>query len=198
MASYSAMGQRMAQIKGELFKSPLWQGRPSLEAEAEREASRLERIGSELELITRDLTSGEHLALARLASLRRNVERAHRWDVSQSLHQRLNDARALKEEANQLAEMIGHLLDNNRPNLLQAADTFKDLAEALEKAFGHQHHGHAVTLHTAQGDAFYGQVPQANFFAASDASVSSLVPVMIFAISGLRWLAARLRQKDSH
>src|SRR6185295_7526394 len=106
MADLSAIRANIAQIREQLFQSPVFiAGRPDSAAKAEKEAARLEKWSESLRIAIRDLKSSESLIRLRESELR-TVPRDRRWSVEQSLKQLGENVRAVKQEAETLAELV--------------------------------------------------------------------------------------------
>jgi hypothetical protein len=139
MADLSAIRGQLARLRQEILTCSVFMaGRPNDATKAAEEASRLERIATNLQIILRDLQSGENLLRVRESQLHQ-VPQQQRYSAQQSLNQMAENVRALSSDAKILAELVRDLLDRNGLlNPMQKAKDFLDLAGDLDKICGHE------------------------------------------------------------
>jgi hypothetical protein len=187
MADLSAIRANIAQMKQQLLNSPvLVTGRPDSAAKAEKEAARLEQFGESLRTIIRDLNSSESLIRLRESELK-TIPRDRRWSAEQSLKQLGENVRAVKQEAEALAELVRDLLDRNGLlNPIQKTKAIIDLLREFEKGSDMQ----AILQH-ATSRATIGP-PQ-----AGSISLTGIVPALAFVYLALKILARKFRSQSN-
>lgn len=163
------------------FMDALFKGAPEEPQERNIRLAELERIGNSLRLILRDIQNEQN----RLDAMQRNlgnVPRDNRWSANQSLNQQQTNLQNARKQAEDLAEAVRQLMNKNGLlSPLQMSMKLKDLIENMEKS------GQAV--HQIMSELGVPSITQPH---AEQPSISSLIPVIVFVIYGIR----RITRKD--
>jgi hypothetical protein len=185
MADLSAIRANIAVMKQQLLNSPVFvTGRPDSAAKAEKEATRLEQFSESLRITIRDLNSSESLIRLRESELK-TIPRDRRWSAEQSLKQLGENVRAVKQEAEALAELVRDLLDRNGLlNPIQKTKAIVDLLKEFERGSGSD--AQAILQHVSSR-ATIGPPP------AGAISLAGIAPALAFVYIALKILARRLR-----
>jgi hypothetical protein len=188
MADLSAMRANIARIRQQLLLSPVFQrGRPDSAEKADQEAAKLERFAENLRLIIRDLGSSEALIRLRESELP-TIPRERRYSAEQSLQQLGENVRAVKEEAEALAQLVKDLLESNGLlNPIQRSKAMMDLMKELEKTAGHELQAQIAQMgHTSIGPVPHGSI-----------SIAGIIPPLAFAYLALKLLIRKLSRRSN-
>jgi tRNA nucleotidyltransferase/poly(A) polymerase len=171
------------------FMDALFKGAPEEQQERNIRLAELERIGNSLRLILRDIQNEQN----RLDAMQRNlgnVPRDNRWSANQSLNQQQTNLQNARKQAEDLAEAVRQLMNKNGLlSPLQMSMKLKDLLENIEKSVDQ---GQAV--HQIMSELGVPSITQAH---AEQPSVSSLIPVIVFIIYGIRRITGKGRGSSS-
>jgi hypothetical protein len=171
------------------FMDALVKGAPEEMQERNVRLTEMERILESLRIIVRDLQNEEHL----LQAMKRNLGKTtseNRWQANQSLDQRQRNLQNAKKQAMDLAEVVRQLMiKNGFLSGFQIGMNVKDLMENLEKSAEQGHAIHQIMVEMG--------VPTISMAQTEAASVSSIIPVLIFAIYGIRRIAGKGQQSSS-
>jgi hypothetical protein len=191
MVELSMVTTRLQLMQQQLhpMMNAFFQGAPEDVEERNRRLAELERMGENVRIIVRDIRSEQN----RLEVAQRNMgglPRDNRWSANQSLNQRQQDLQNAVMQAQGLAESIRQLMDKNgflsKP---QMAMKLMDLIENMEKS---AEQGQAIhQIISELGGPAITQAP------AEHASVSTLVPVLVFVIYGIRRITGKNRGSSS-
>jgi tRNA nucleotidyltransferase/poly(A) polymerase len=165
------------------FMDALFKGAPEEQQERNIRLAELERIGNSLRLILRDIQNEQN----RLDAMQRNlgnVPRDNRWSANQSLNQQQTNLQNARKQAEDLAEAVRQLMNKNGLlSPLQMSMKLKDLLENIEKSVDQ---GQAV--HQIMSELGVPSITQPH---AEQPAVSSLIPVIVFIIYGLRRITGK-------
>jgi hypothetical protein len=164
-------------------------GAPEEVEERNLRLAELDRIGEDLRIMFRDICSEQN----RLEVAQRNmggISRDNRWAANQSINQRQQNLQNAFMVAQGLAESIRQLMDKNgflsKPQMVMK---LMDLIENMEKS---AEQGQAIhQIMTKLG------MPAISLPPAEHASVSTLVPVLVFAIYGIRRITGKNQGSSS-
>lgn len=158
----------------------------------EERAAQLERISEELRLVLRDLKSSESRIQVQRSALRTAVPREKRWSAAQSLAQREDNIRSVRDEAERLADRVRKLLEQNGfISPMDAAKKITELMEQIEKLTGHIGSAQPIALQRAASGPAY--LPASGTPAGTVTELHSFVPLVTFAYLGVRLVVRRLR-----
>jgi len=167
------------------FTDALFKGAHEEPQERNVRLAELERIGDSLRLIIRDIHNEQNRLQAMQLNLG-NVPRNNRWSANQSLNQHQTNLQNARKQAEDLGEAVRQLMNKNGLlSPVQMSMKLKDLVENIEKAADQ---GQAI--HQIMSELGVPSITQAR---AEQPSVSSLIPVIVFIIYGLRRLTGKDR-----
>ncbi len=182
--SLQQMRQRLVPLMDALIK-----GAPEEVRERNLRLVELERIDDKLRIIIRNLQNEEHLLRLMQGNLGK-IPRDKRWQANQSLDQRQKNLQNARQQAADLAEVVRQLMEKN--GLLSGAQMgmkLKDLMENLEKS---AEQGHAIQQIMSELGVPAITTPQ-----TEAPTVSSLMPVLIFVLYGIRRITGKGRRSSS-
>jgi hypothetical protein len=190
MANLTAMRRQLAVIHSTLGQMPAFSmGRPDSDEDAKKQATQLDNIGQQLQLVLRDLKSRDQLAQLQVDTLRK-VPIDQRWSMTHSVEQKQRDVVDITSEAQKLADLVKDLLRRNGLiSPIQAAKKTMELIEDLEKHL--PSHTKTITHQPSQRPVYTG--PEAG---AGPLQAESLVPLITLIYVAVRYWKERYFSKD--